>query len=76
MFGTGSFIFVSTNITFLKEVYMKDFKPKSKIIRNELFGNTSIVPKQVTIEIPHLNFENQPEPIMEQQPPVLRHSGY
>ena len=68
-------VLVSTNAIFLEEDYMKDFKPRSKIILDELSGNSNIVPDRVNELIPNSDHYNQPEPVAEQRPPVLYHSG-
>ena len=36
-------VIVSTNATFLEEDYMKNHKPKSKVILEELFGEIVIL---------------------------------
>ena len=62
-------VFVSPNAKFLEKDYMNEFIPKSRIVVNEMSGDT--IPQEVS----------QPSPIVssvqsqDQQPTIPRHSG-
>ena len=43
-------VFVSTNATFLEEDYMREFKPRSKVVLEELLAVTTSTPPITVVE--------------------------
>ncbi|KAK0601219.1 hypothetical protein LWI29_022258 [Acer saccharum] len=62
-------VFVSTNAKFLEKDYMNDFVPKSRIVLNEMSGDT--IPREVTQPNPIVSSD----PTQDQQPTIPRRSG-
>ncbi|KAK0577350.1 hypothetical protein LWI29_031736 [Acer saccharum] len=62
-------VFVSTNAKFLEKDYMNYFMPRSRIVLNEMSGDT--IPREVTQPNPIVSFD----PTQDQQPTIPRHSG-
>jgi transposase InsO family protein len=62
-------VFVSTNAKFLEKDYMNDFVPRSRIVLNEMSGDT--IPREVTQPNPIVSSD----PTQGQQPTIPRRSG-
>ncbi|KAK0594590.1 hypothetical protein LWI29_005899 [Acer saccharum] len=62
-------VFVSTNAKFLEKDYMNDFVPRSRIVLNEMSGDT--IPREVTQPNPIVSSD----PTQDQQPTIPRRSG-
>ncbi|KAI9157593.1 hypothetical protein LWI28_024839 [Acer negundo] len=62
-------VFVSTNAKFLEKDYMNDFVPRSRIVLNEISGDT--IPREVTQPNPIVSSD----PTQDQQPTIPRRSG-
>ena len=62
-------VFVSTNAKFLAKDYMNDFIPRSRIVLNEMSGDT--IPREVT----QPNQIVSSNPTQNQQPTIPRRSG-
>ncbi|KAK0577895.1 hypothetical protein LWI29_001967 [Acer saccharum] len=62
-------VFVSTNAKFLEKDYMNDFVPRSRIVLNEMSGDT--IPREVTQPNPIVSSD----PTQDQQPTIHRRSG-
>ena len=43
-------VFVSTNATFLEEDYMREFKPRSKIVLEELLASSTSMPSTIVVD--------------------------
>ena len=54
-------VFVSTNATFLDEDYMREFKPRSKVVLEELLAGSTSTPSTIVVDknIAPLTFERQ-----------------
>ncbi|KAK0574738.1 hypothetical protein LWI29_028303 [Acer saccharum] len=61
-------VFVSTNAKFLEKDYMNDFVPRSRIVLNEMSGDT--IPREVTQPNPIVSSD----PTQDQQPTIPRRS--
>ena len=64
-------VIISTHATFLEESYMNDFKPRSKVVLEELSGDR--VPQEISIL--DSNPRTNERPVNNQQPRELRRSG-
>ena len=64
-------VFVSTNATFLEHDYMKSFKPRSKIVLEELLLEQNDAPQLTSF----VKIQRQRTLIPNQDPPQLRRSG-
>ena len=42
-------MFVSTNVTFLEEDYMREFKPRSKMLLKEILSGTTSIPSSTRV---------------------------
>ncbi|KAK4848667.1 hypothetical protein QYF36_015851 [Acer negundo] len=62
-------VFVSTNAKFLEKDYMNDFVPRSRIVLNEMSGDT--IPREVAQPNPIVSSD----PTQDQQPTIPRRSG-
>ncbi|KAK4835749.1 hypothetical protein QYF36_014053 [Acer negundo] len=62
-------VFVSTNAKFLKKDYMNDFVPRSRIVLNEMSGDT--IPREVAQPNPIVSSD----PTQDQQPTIPRRFG-
>ncbi|KAK0600567.1 hypothetical protein LWI29_016188 [Acer saccharum] len=62
-------VFVSTYAKFLEKDYMNDFVPRSRIVLNEMSGDT--IPREVTQPNPIVSSD----PTQDQQPTIPRRSG-
>ncbi|KAI9180050.1 hypothetical protein LWI28_000646 [Acer negundo] len=62
-------VFVSTNAKFLEKDYMNDSVPRSRIVLNEISGDT--IPREVTQPNPIVSSD----PTQDQQPTIPRRSG-
>ena len=43
-------VFVSTNVTFLEEKYMREFKPRSKVVLEELLAGSTSTPSTIVVD--------------------------
>ena len=66
-------IFVSTNVTFLEEDYMKNFKPISKVVLEEPLGET--IMRQVSHDKTKVLPQGNVTPPINQQPKKPHCSG-
>ena len=64
-------VIISTHATFLEESYMNDFKPRSKVVLEELSGDR--VPQEISVL--DSNPRTNERPVNDQQPRELRRSG-
>ncbi|KAK0605321.1 hypothetical protein LWI29_025463 [Acer saccharum] len=62
-------VFVSTNAKFLEKDYMNDFVPRSRIVLNEMSGDT--IPREATQPNPIVSSD----PTQDQQPTIPHRSG-
>ena len=68
-------VFVSTNITFLEEDYMREFKPCNKIVLEELLASSTSLPSTTVVDknITHTTSERQMTVYQNDLPP--RYTG-
>ena len=71
----GNKVFVSTNATFLEKDYMREFKPRSKVLLNELLAGSTSKPSTIVVDrnAAPLASESQIHIYQNDLPP--RHSG-
>ncbi|KAK4850321.1 hypothetical protein QYF36_005646 [Acer negundo] len=62
-------VFISTNAKFLEKDYMNNFVPRSRIVLNEMSGDT--IPREVAQPNPIISSD----PTQDQQPTIPRRSG-